>query len=288
MKIRILVSLLVLTLSYFLFSCKEGGGARRSALPPVSGSTNELLVVMPKTLWEGHVGDTIKEFFGQPQLGLPQGEPVFDLINLPPSNFEKNVRFHRNILTVSIKDKVDTASIVFHESPWARSQKIFQISAPDVEAFYKIFNVNKNKMMNVYLKAERDRLIEVYKKTPDTKIFNMFKNKYDLLLYCPGGYYINKDTSNFVWISSETRVDSKGIIFFEEKYEHESQMDYQIILDRMNEELKKYIPGPRDSTWMALDLKTPMTAAFYKYDGIHYALLIRGLWTAENLSLIHI
>jgi len=99
MKIRILVSLLVLTLSYFLFSCKEGGGARRSALPPVSGSTNELLVVMPKTLWEGHVGDTIKEFFGQPQLGLPQGEPVFDLINLPPSNFEKNVRFHRNILT---------------------------------------------------------------------------------------------------------------------------------------------------------------------------------------------
>ena len=50
MKIRILVSLLVLTLSYFLFSCKEGGGARRSALPPVSGSTNELLVVMPKTL----------------------------------------------------------------------------------------------------------------------------------------------------------------------------------------------------------------------------------------------
>ena len=58
----------------------------------------------------------------------------------------------------------------------------------------------------------------------------MFKNKYDLLLYCPGGYYINKDTSNFVWISSETRVDSKGIIFFEEKYEHESQMDYQIIL----------------------------------------------------------
>lgn len=62
MKIRILVSLLVLTLSYFLFSCKEGGGARRSALPPVSGSTNELLVVMPKTLWEGHVGDTIKEF----------------------------------------------------------------------------------------------------------------------------------------------------------------------------------------------------------------------------------
>lgn len=67
--------------------------------------------------------------------------------------------------------------------------------------------------MNVYLKAERDRLIEVYKKTPDTKIFNMFKNKYDLLLYCPGGYYINKDTSNFVWISSETGSIARGSFF---------------------------------------------------------------------------
>ena len=31
MKIRILVSLLVLTLSYFLFSCKEGGAVRTVA-----------------------------------------------------------------------------------------------------------------------------------------------------------------------------------------------------------------------------------------------------------------
>lgn len=36
MKIRILVSLLVLTLSYFLFSCKEGGGGPAVSLPPVS------------------------------------------------------------------------------------------------------------------------------------------------------------------------------------------------------------------------------------------------------------
>ena len=275
------VALFAWVVSGVLVSCKDSGG-RQALMSAVSGSTNELMVIMPKPLWEGSVGDTIKQFFAQDQLGLPQREPIFDLINLPPANFEKNVKTHRNVLLVSINSKVDSASLTFFESPWARSQKLFKIVAPNAKEFYKIFDANKEKMMGVYLGAERDRLISVYKKNPNEKIFNTFKNKYDLLLYCPGGYLINKDTNNFVWISSETRVDSKGIIFFEEPYVHESQLNYQVVLDRVNEELKKYIPGPLDSTWMALDMQTPMTAANYKYDGIYYALLVKGLWTAVN------
>ena len=279
-KILFIISLIgIVALSFC--SCKDGGG-RKAALAPVTGATNEILVIMPKALWDGAVGDTVKHFFAQPQLGLPQPEPIFSLINLPPASFEKNVKSHRNVLLVYISSKVDTATLVYHDSPWARSQKLFKISAPNTEEFYKIFDANKEKIMGVFLKAERDRLIDVYKKTVNTKIFNLFKDKYDLLLYCPGGYTVNKDTADFVWISSETRVDSKGIVFFEEPYEHEGQLDYQVILQRVNEELKKFIPGPLDSTWMALDMVTPMTAANYQYEGVHYAILIKGLWITEN------
>lgn len=137
-------------------------------------------------------------------------------------------------------------------------------------------------MMGVYVKAERDRLIEVYKKTADQKIYNTFKNKYDMLLYCPGGYRINKDSADFVWISYETVVDSRGIIFFQEPYVDESQLNYQIILEKVNEKLKENIPGPRKNTWMALDMVTPMTAATYNYEGKYYAVLVKGLWIAEN------
>ena len=73
MKIRILVSLLVLTLSYFLFSCKEGGGARRSALPPVSGSTNELLVVMPKNFVGRSCRGYYQGIFRTASIGLTSG-----------------------------------------------------------------------------------------------------------------------------------------------------------------------------------------------------------------------
>lgn len=103
-----------------------------------------------------------------------------------------------------------------------------------------------------------------------------------MLMYCPGGYVINKDTNNFVWISAETRVDSKGIIFFQETYENQVQLNYQIIMDRMNEMLKQYIPGPLPNTWMTLDMKTPVTAATYNYQGAYYAVMIRGLWMVQN------
>ncbi|MCI5706048.1 MAG: DUF4837 family protein [Odoribacter sp.] len=275
------ILLMGLLLGSGLISCKEGGG-RKAALQAVTGSVNEILVITPKVRWDGPIGDSIRAYFGQPQMGLPQGEPVFDLISLPMSNFDKTVKAHRNVLIVSLKSSVDTASITYSDSPWARSQKVFRIVAPTEEAFYKVFDANKEKIMRVFLAAERDRLIDIYKSSPNTKVFDTFRDEYDMLLYCPGGYNINKDTADFVWASYETRVDSRGFIFFEEPYESVSQLEYQVILDEVNEKLKQFIPGPLDSTWMALDMVTPMTAANYQYAGKHYAWLIKGLWQVEN------
>lgn len=275
------ILLMGLLLGSGLISCKEGGG-RKAALQAVTGSVNEILVITPKVRWDGPIGDSIRAYFGQPQMGLPQGEPVFDLISLPMSNFDKTVKAHRNVLIVSLKSSVDTASITYSDSPWARSQKVFRIVAPTEEAFYKVFDANKEKIMSVFLAAERDRLIDIYKSSPNTKVFDTFRDEYDMLLYCPGGYNINKDTADFVWASYETRVDSRGFIFFEEPYESVSRLEYQVILDEVNEKLKQFIPGPLDSTWMALDMVTPMTAANYQYAGKHYAWLIKGLWQVEN------
>lgn len=275
------ILLMGLLLGSGLISCKEGGG-RKAALQAVTGSVNEILVITPKVRWDGPIGDSIRAYFGQPQMGLPQGEPVFDLISLLMSNFDKTVKAHRNVLIVSLKSSVDTASITYSDSPWARSQKVFRIVAPTEEAFYKVFDANKEKIMRVFLAAERDRLIDIYKSSPNTKVFDTFRDEYDMLLYCPGGYNINKDTADFVWASYETRVDSRGFIFFEEPYESVSQLEYQVILDEVNEKLKQFIPGPLDSTWMALDMVTPMTAANYQYAGKHYAWLIKGLWQVEN------
>ena len=274
MKNIVFVFVMVLMLG----SCKD---ATKNLMPAATGKINQVLIIAEKNTWDGPVGDTIREFFGQEQDGLPQAEPIFDVLNLPEKYFDKNMKGHRNVLQVVISPSIDSAYVQYADSPWAKTQKYIKIAAPDRKTFFKLFDENKLRILGIYAKAERDRLITVYKRTADTRIFNLFKKKYNILLYCPIGYYVNKDTTDFVWMSSETTKNSKGIIFFTEKYEHESQFNYAIIFDRVNEELKKHIPGPREGSYMALDLEVPYTAVQYKYNG-HYAVLFRGLWMVVN------
>ena len=67
MKNIVFVFVMVLMLA----SCKE---ATKNLMSSVTGKINQVLVIAEKNTWDGPVGDTIREFFGQDQDGLPQSE----------------------------------------------------------------------------------------------------------------------------------------------------------------------------------------------------------------------
>lgn len=39
--------------------------------------------MIAKGVWVGNVGDTIKRYLAQPQLCLPQEEPILNVVNVP-------------------------------------------------------------------------------------------------------------------------------------------------------------------------------------------------------------
>lgn len=169
------------------------------------------------------------------------------------------------------------------DSPWSISQKVYKISAPDNEEFLSIFSKYKETMMNTFLVAERNRIAAINRKSADEKIFNHMRDKYKVKLYCPKGYKLNKDADdNFVWISYETAHYSRGIIFMQEQYESEDQLNHHIILDQFNLALQKHIPGPLDSTWMNIDPQQPMLVNQYNYNKKYYSIMLKGLWHVEN------
>lgn len=279
MKTIALIRPVVLALIFFsACSCKD----QKPSVSNFSGSINEVLVIMDKNDWDSAVGDSVKSWFRQQQLGLPQPEPIFDIINLPGSSFEGNIKAYRNILYVNISSDVKKPVFEFKESPWVKSQKYFLIAAPDKKTFMELFDTHKQEMLDVFLKAEQERQIAIYKRKPDTKIASFLKEGYKLYCYFPSGYNINKNTKDFIWISRETKVDSRGVIFIQRKYEGIEQFQYQRIIDTVNAELKRYIPGPLAGSYMAIDTVTPLVSETYNYDKVHYAVRIKGLWTVIN------
>ena len=76
MKNIVFVFVMVLMLG----SCKD---ATKNLMPAVTGKINQVLIIAEKNTWDGLVGETMREFCGQEQDGLPQAEPIFDVLNLP-------------------------------------------------------------------------------------------------------------------------------------------------------------------------------------------------------------
>ncbi|TFG77192.1 MAG: DUF4837 family protein, partial [Flavobacteriales bacterium] len=77
------ISRTLFTLILFIFiSCKEG--SKQSYLPGSIGPINSLAVVMDNDLWQGDVGDRVREYFAAPALGLTLDEPLFSINHFPP------------------------------------------------------------------------------------------------------------------------------------------------------------------------------------------------------------
>ncbi len=269
----------ILFLLITLIACKDKPAVISNT---TTGSPNEILVVTESNIWSNAVGDTVKKWFQKPQYGLPQPEPTFDMLSVPPNFYTGNLLHHRNTIVIRIADSITKPTLIFKEAPWARTQKYFQFNAPDYNSFYKLFDANKEKMMNVFLQAEQERLVRFNKKIPNQEIKSFFKKKYGLEFSFPEGYLINKSPENFVWASRETKTHSRGFVFFQKNYTDRKQFDFQAIAATINRELRQYIPGPLPGSYMALDTVIPWETEHYQYDDKHYAIKAKGLWNVVN------
>ena len=78
--------LLVVVAFILLASCKDKDKALK---PNITGRAGEVLIVMDEAMKKDSAGIYLMGLFGQSYLGLPQDEPVFDILTTPPSYFDK-------------------------------------------------------------------------------------------------------------------------------------------------------------------------------------------------------
>mgnify|MGYP003799634643 FL=1 len=106
-----------------LFSaCKDDN--QKSGLSNVTGRPGELFVVANDEIWEGTVDSVFKQYLAQPQAALPQAEPIFDVMQVPPSAFKGVFKSSRNLLLVYIGSDIDSSSVMFSRDKYAFPQAL--------------------------------------------------------------------------------------------------------------------------------------------------------------------
>jgi hypothetical protein len=259
-----------------------------SGLAPSTGSVNELLIVTnDKGQWEGVLGDTLRAFFSAGQIGLSQPEPVFDLLNVADENFKDMFKKFHNILIVDINPQVTQTTSETLQNLWAAPQRVIKITAPDLPSFYKEFDRKKATFVKLFIELERERTLTINKMTVDIQLSEQVAKKFNIKLPIPEGFYLAKETPNFMWLRhrvTKAKQDLElGIMIYTMDYNDPAVFNPKHIYRWRNSMTLEYIPGPSPTSYMKVadEVVPPVCDTITDFPG-GYAVEVRGLWDVAN------
>lgn len=291
MKLRMLLSdafkktrvclIYPLSILFVMSACNTGGGGGGPVKPKIAGRTGEVIVVMNKAQWNGQIGNQIKEVLAQAYPALPQFEPAFDLINIPPDAFSSTFQLNRNIVSLKLNTGAEP-KFEIQRDVWAQPQLVINLYGSNEQEILVLIEENEQRLVDLFESAERKRIMQTYKSAKKTSIDQKLRMAHDVGLTVPSNYNLDVDTGNFVWISHETPETSQGIFIYYYDYTDENTFTSEYLIDKRNEFLRKYVPGPAEGSYMSTEQQYPVQFNEYSYQNDRYIAVMRGLWRVEN------
>lgn len=250
-------------------------------LPGITGKAGEVLIVVDQTNWQGELGDSIRSALQEIYPALPQPEPCFDLSSIPTSSFSNLFRYHRNIVSINLSPDFKKPSVSVKKDTYAESQFIMDINASDKVECSRFIHDQKDALIELLTKAERDRIIQNYRQYPERDIIEIIKKKHHVSLSIPVGYVLSVDSSDFAWISLETPMISQGILIYSYDYTDTNTFTPAYLIAKRNEFLKKYVPGALPNTYMITVDNFPVEFSEFTHENL-YTAGMKGLWEVQN------
>jgi hypothetical protein len=247
----------------------------------ISGQANELVIVISDESWNGVPGELLRNTLAQPHIGLPQSEPLFDLINVPHAGFKKIFRSTRNIIQTTIASTVDSAGVTMKDDVYAYPQATVQIKAKNAQQFEEIFKASSDKILTYFLSAEKERLTMNYKKYYEKLVYNALDKNFGLTMTVPPGFAIAREKENSIWFKYETPEISQGIILYTFPYTSDSTFTLNYLVAKNDSVLEVNIPGPTEGSYMSTEKRLDQVFNIFEHNK-NYASEMRGLWRLEN------
>ncbi len=204
------VCIVLFSLFVAFTSCNESGKTDKSLLPNSVGNINALQIITPNDLWNGIVGEAIRNNFAAPTDGLPQDEPLFSMNQMPPEAFTGFARSNRLFLYVTLSDE-NKATIATDE--YAKPQSGAVIMATSEEELVELINKNSAKIIEAFHASEikeRQRRTAISLMKTDS-----LKKVMGVSLQIPSAYRIAKATDSFFWLRKDLKDGTTNILVYE-------------------------------------------------------------------------
>lgn len=250
-------------------------------MPNVTGKAGEVVIVIEKQLWEDPAGDAfVKQLAGEVS-ALPQGEPMFDLVDIPRAAFTDIFQTHRNLILVTLSKNVKEPQVKVRKDVYAKPQILIQIDVNSKEQLLAVIEERGAGMREKLIEKERERIITNYRSFEDPGVSAKLRKLHNLSMVFPRGYSYDLDTTNFAWIAHETPEISQGIFVYYYDYKDTSSFNKENLISKRDEILKKYVLGPVENTYMTTEKDLPISYREFMLND-RYTTEISGLWKLDG------
>ena len=263
---------LLILLPLLFISCFKNDKQTES----VSGKTNTISVIIDDQLWYGEVGDSIRNKFASPVLGLTQEEPIFTINQYPARLLEGFVTDSRSIIVVkkAVADKFE----VTHSA--SLPHNTFRIYGKSVDDIICSIELNSAQIIKVI----RDTEIKKIQEDNSKSLLNpaIIKNKFHVDLQIPVGYEYMLHKKNFIWLKKDIISGNTSLLIYQipiRSFEKSSNVVDNII--RMRDSVGYYIKGKEPKTRMITGEAYAPYFSTILLDG-KKAFETKGTWELKN------
>lgn len=198
---------LLLLVPFLFFSCiKKTDNRHRKT----TGKINTISVIIDDQLWNGEIGDSIRNKFASPVIGLPQEEPLFTINQYPVKLLEGFMTDTRTIIVVK---KEGPNKFEIKKDQYASPQNVFHISGETGADIIACLEKNAPKMIQLIKQAE----IAESQRINSQSLLNpqIIDNKFHIALKIPSSYAYVLHKSKFMWLKKEIIGGNTSLLIYE-------------------------------------------------------------------------
>jgi hypothetical protein len=264
---------LCLFVSVVLFSCfkKEVDLTRKT-----SGKINTISVIIDDQLWNGEIGDSIRNKFASPVIGLPEEEPLFTINQYPVKLLEGFATDSRAIIVIK-KDAKKKFEI--KNNQYASPQNVFRISGKTAPEIVELLEKHTPKIIQLIEQGEIAESQRINTQSLlDTKAIS---KQFKIAIQVPTNFENVLRKSNFVWLKKKTISGSSSLLLYQLPLNTISTTNAVVDILKMRDSIGKYIQGTEPNTYMISEIG--YTPYFFKSKLDNQLVYeTRGTWQLQN------
>ncbi|MFO7878842.1 MAG: DUF4837 family protein [Bacteroidales bacterium] len=265
-----------------MISCNQSTKEDLKMKDAATGNAGEILVVMSNARWSGDMGEALKDVYHRDLYTVPQEEAVFNLYQIEKGQFADLNKRNRNIIVPEIGQGAEYGEITISRNVYSKPQTVMYIKAPDVSSFVETVEENKEKMVEVFLKADRDRILSYLKDYHNTEYRERLERDHHVSMAVPKNYNLDENREDFAWLSYETQKATHSYLIYRFGSGERDSASLEYFVKKRNEALKKNVPGPREGSYMTTETKFHYPIMSRRMVNNEQTWIVEGLWKVEG------